>query len=96
MTDRKTALEDFNGFIDMVTGPYGPPGYGLPDFLRKSTVETIRSALTDDPERVEKLIEAARAVIARWDTPAWKDAPATAVFINELHAALKAYGEKNV
>ena len=31
---------------------------------------------------------AARAVVERWDTPLWKDAPATAGFINRLRAAL--------
>jgi len=34
------------------------------------------------------LREAAQAVVDRWDTPLWKDVPATAVFINELRAAL--------
>jgi len=37
---------------------------------------------------MNKLLEAAKAVIARWDTPLWRDAPATAVFINELRAAV--------
>jgi len=35
-----------------------------------------------------KVIEAARAVIARWDSPLWKDAPATAVFIGALREAV--------
>ena len=34
------------------------------------------------------LIEAARAVVARWDTPAWKDAPNTGEVINRLRDAL--------
>jgi len=37
---------------------------------------------------MRKLREAAQAVVDRWDTPLWKDVPATAVFINELRAAL--------
>jgi len=36
------------------------------------------------------LIEAARAVVERWDTPLWKDVPATAVYINALRTALAA------
>lgn len=36
------------------------------------------------------LAEAARAVIERWDTPNWKDAPATAIFISRLRNALSA------
>ena len=35
-----------------------------------------------------KLRTAAQAVIDRWDTPLWKDVPATAVFIEQLRAAL--------
>ena len=36
-----------------------------------------------------KLRTAAQAVIDRWDTPLWKDVPATAVFIEQLRAALE-------
>lgn len=40
------------------------------------------------------LLEAALEVIARWETPLWKDTDATAVFINRLrHAVKKASGE---
>lgn len=38
----------------------------------------------------ERLRAAAQAVVDRWDTPNWKDAPATAEFINALRAALAA------
>lgn len=34
------------------------------------------------------LVKAAQAVIERWETPSWKDAPATATYINALRAAL--------
>ena len=33
-----------------------------------------------------RLRDAAQAVIDRWDTPLWKDVPATAVYINRLRA----------
>lgn len=35
-----------------------------------------------------ELLEAAEAVVARWDTPLWKDAQPTAVFIGRLRAAI--------
>lgn len=34
------------------------------------------------------LVKAARAVVERWDTPLWKEAPATAEVIHRLRAAL--------
>ena len=34
------------------------------------------------------LREAAQALVDRWDTPLWKDAPHTGVFIDALRAAL--------
>ena len=36
------------------------------------------------------LIAAAQAVVDRWDTPLWKDVPATAEYIGRLRAALAA------
>ncbi|MDB5616037.1 MAG: hypothetical protein JWQ24_275 [Tardiphaga sp.] len=39
-------------------------------------------------ERAVKVEEAAQAVIDRWESPAWKDRPATATYINNLRAAL--------
>lgn len=44
--------------------------------------------------RIEALEKAAQAVIDRWETPAWKDAPATAVYINALRAALSTSAQK--
>jgi len=37
---------------------------------------------------IERLRGAAQALIDRWETPLWKDVPATAVFIANLKAAL--------
>jgi hypothetical protein len=34
------------------------------------------------------LLAAAMAVVARWDTPAWKAAEPTAIFIDDLRAAI--------
>lgn len=44
----------------------------------------------DLQERLETLEEAAQAVIDRWETPLWKDVPATAEYIARLRAALSA------
>jgi len=43
-----------------------------------------------------RLLSAARAVVARWETPLWKDAPATAGFIYELRDALAESAPKAV
>ena len=41
----------------------------------------------------DELRALAQAVVDRWDTPLWKDVPATAEYINRLRAAI-AKGEK--
>lgn len=40
-------------------------------------------------KQTAELEQAAQAVIDRWDTPLWKDVPATAEYINKLREALK-------
>ena len=40
--------------------------------------------------RVDELERAARELVNRWDTPLWKDVPATAGFINRLRKLLPA------
>lgn len=57
-----------------VTGYYESAGNTIGNLLLTATA----------PE----LLEAAQAVVARWDTPLWKDAPATAESINALRAAI--------
>ena len=37
----------------------------------------------------EKLVQLAKALVDRWDTPLWKDVPHTAEYINELRNHLK-------
>lgn len=44
----------------------------------------------DATKRRDDLLDAARALVARWDTPSWKDAEHTGVFINKLRAAIAA------
>ncbi len=41
-----------------------------------------------------ELIEAARAIIERWETPLWKDATYTAGYINRLRRALDSENNK--
>lgn len=43
---------------------------------------------TDTREALAALIEAAQAIVDRWDTPLWKDVPHTGEYINRLRAAL--------
>ena len=38
---------------------------------------------------MSKLRKAAQDLVDRWDTPLWKDAPHTGVFIDTLRAALE-------
>lgn len=40
------------------------------------------------------LLAAAKAVVARWDSPKWKDEPATAVFIGALREAIEKEEQK--
>ena len=37
------------------------------------------------------LVEAAQALVDRWDTPLWKDVPHTGAFIGRLRKALSPY-----
>ena len=37
----------------------------------------------------EKLLEAAKVVIERWDSPLWKDLPHTGEFIHKLREAVE-------
>ena len=39
-----------------------------------------------------ELLDAAKAVVARWDTPSWKDVGPTADYINRLRNAVDTYG----
>lgn len=54
--------------------------------------EDLRYA-ADELERMAAelgaLKAAAQAVVARWDTPLWKDVPATAEYINALRKVLE-------
>jgi len=58
--------------------------------LRVGYRAMVAAATAPQPAKpVTALTEAAQAVVDRWDTPLWKDAPATAKFIHALRDALK-------
>jgi hypothetical protein len=58
------------------------------EYVKYSDYEALRQQLTKPA--VEVLIEAAKAVVDRWETPLWEDAPATAGYIYRLRDALNA------
>lgn len=59
-----------------------------PAYASLTTVATPKPAATE--AAVDALRTAAQDVVDRWDTPLWKDAPATAEYIGMLRAALAA------
>jgi hypothetical protein len=54
------------------------------DFATEAELQAYRRTC-----QLGRLRLAAQEVIDRWDSPLWKDAPATAVFINNLRRALE-------
>jgi hypothetical protein len=57
--------------------------------LTKFAELTLKRASLSVNEQDAELVKAAKAVVDRWHTPLWKDAPHTAEFINRLENALK-------
>ena len=51
------------------------------------------NALTSHRHDFIRLIRAADAVVQRWETPNWKDATATANYINAMRDALAPFKE---
>jgi hypothetical protein len=54
-----------------------------------SEMMQLQANLSQAEAEKAELASAAKAVVDRWHTPAWKDAPHTAEFINRLENALK-------
>jgi len=50
---------------------------------------------SEEFDHLQELVEAARAVVRRWNEPSWKDVPATGGFIYRLRDALDAYGPQS-
>lgn len=59
------------------------------------TVDNLNETIDRIKDQDIAVYAAARAVVERWDTPLWKDAPATAGFINRLRAALSSENESS-
>lgn len=70
-------------------------GMGIGGNAKKIIIE-----LSDERDRLleqrDELLEAAIAVVQRWDTPNWKDVPATAEYISQLRAAITKAKAKGV
>jgi predicted metal-dependent TIM-barrel fold hydrolase len=60
---------------------YGPTGTEL---MSADEIERLRSQL-------KEMAEALQTIIARWDTPVWKDVEPTAEVINRARTALSRY-----
>ena len=59
-------------------------------------LEILRAENTRLREQRDRLVGVSQAVVDRWHTPLWKDAPATAGYINALSAILaEIEGEKS-
>ena len=83
MNEVEKLIEVFEGYaID-----HKPSGWPA---IQQHWLTTAASMLRDQAAEIEKLRTAAQAVVERWDTPLWKDAPATAIYINALRNALEA------
>jgi hypothetical protein len=66
-----------------------------PDYLAYTRMLTharsLEREITESRAQAERLADAAGAVIARWDTPSWKDAEPTAKVISRMRKELAAY-----
>jgi hypothetical protein len=49
-----------------------------------------------EQDKTQKLLDAAKAVIDRWDSPLWKHQEHTGKFIDELRKAVDRFDEKPV
>lgn len=61
----------------------------LEDFATSGLADEAAQCLREQHAEIRRLREAAQAVVDRWETPLWKDAPATAGFIADLRKALE-------
>ncbi len=53
--------------------------------------QAVAKAISSEFAASDNLAITARGVVERWDTPLWKDVPATAVYVNALRNALVDY-----
>lgn len=65
------------------------PSFDEPAYRGSSEASQHHSGDLEPGSSEASLKDAAQAVIDRWETPAWKDAPATAVYVNTLKSAVQ-------
>lgn len=53
----------------------------------------IHREAAKERQRLDALMSAAKSVIERWDSPSWKDLPATADYIHKLRNAVAIMGD---
>lgn len=82
------ALTSSDKFIELEPDPEGSLCFA-------SEVVKLEAKCAELETKCAELLEASEAVVARWDSPLWKDQPHTGVFIERLRAAIaKAKGEQ--
>jgi hypothetical protein len=62
---------------------------GMTRIYQEQEIESLRAQLASAQAEKKELVQAAQAVVDRWHTPLWKDAPATATYIQNLEAILR-------
>jgi len=92
----KELIERLREYADNNGYSHGDYADSLKQAAREiENLEADRDALAAELEALREqdpvspdLLESARAVVARWDAPTWKDFPATAEYIGRLRAAI--------
>ena len=64
-------------------------GLGTDELEQHGLVSAVGYELIELTKQRDELLEAAKAVVTRWDTPNWKDAEPTAAVIGRLRAILQ-------
>ena len=64
-------------------------GIGTDELEQHGLVSAVGYELMELTKQRDELLEAAKAVVTRWDTPNWKDAEPTAAVIGRLRAILQ-------
>ena len=98
----KHTPEPWPPFIDVCEPATPHPGIneivclGLDNYSRARTCVNACAGMGDPTAEIaelkrqrDELLEAAKAVVTRWDTPNWKDAEPTAAVIGRLRAILQ-------
>lgn len=76
-------LAESGGMYSLIAADYAGQGYAV----KVQKAEDYNASIAAQPVN-QVLVEKAQAVVDRWETPLWKDAPATAGFIYDLRDAI--------